>query len=170
MFPMFSPGVERRTHARLIRTLTCQSPPEVRVLPSTSITRLPRSYDPLRFPRWPPPLRSRWSCELRQAADLPQLPRPPSEDAVLTTPADRNRCLSVSSLPARPPPNLSRVGIRNFTFEACSSFTRVTACSVAHQPKSWLCHKAPIRSVAQPNRLSATTSYRQLHGWDFHHR
>jgi len=31
-----------------------------------------------------------------------------------------------------------------------------------------LCHKAPIQQVARPNRLSATTSYRQLHGWDFH--
>src|SRR5947209_5197002 len=78
------------------------------------------------------------ALELRSPpqADLPPLPRPPSEHAVLTTPADRNRCLSVSSLPARPSPHLSGVGIHNFTFEACSSFTRVTACPVAHRPKA----------------------------------
>ena len=46
-----------------------------------------------------------------------------------------------------------------------SSLTRVAACQIAHRPKGRLCHKAPIRPVAQPNRLSATTSYRQLHGW-----
>ena len=31
----------------------------------------------------------------------------------------------------RPSPNLGRVGIHDFTFEACSRFTRVTACQVA---------------------------------------
>jgi hypothetical protein len=42
--------------------------------------------------------------------------------------------LSISSLAARPSPNLSGVGIHNFTFEACSGFTHVTACRVARQP------------------------------------
>src|SRR5713226_656099 len=65
---------------------------------------------------------------------LPQLPRPPSLHAVLTTPVDRDRCLLVSSLPARPSPLCRRVGIHDFTFEACSSFTRVTAYKIAHPP------------------------------------
>src|SRR5438876_7190549 len=40
----------------------------------------------------------------------------------------------VSSLSAQPSPFLRRVGVHIFTFEACSSFTRVTACQVAHPP------------------------------------
>jgi hypothetical protein len=56
--------------------------------------------------------------------------------------------LSVSSLPARPSPNLSGVGIRDFTFEACSSFTRVAACQIAHRPNGQLYHKALILPVA----------------------
>jgi hypothetical protein len=65
---------------------------------------------------------------------LPQLPRPPSSHAVLTTPVDSNRCLLVSSLSARPSPLCRRVGIHDFTFEARSSFTRVTACQIAPPP------------------------------------
>jgi hypothetical protein len=70
--------------------------------------------------------------------------RSPSLHAVLTTPVDRCRCLlveetgalprRVSSLPVQPSPFVRRVGIHDFTFEACSSFTRVTACKVAHPP------------------------------------
>src|SRR6516162_5044430 len=53
------------------------------------------------------------------------------------TPADRDRC-SCRLLPprTRPSPFLSRVGIRNFTFEACSGFTYVTACRIAQPPKA----------------------------------
>jgi len=40
----------------------------------------------------------------------------------------------VSSLSTRPSPFHRRVGIHDYTFEACSSFTRVTACKVAHPP------------------------------------
>jgi hypothetical protein len=50
-------------------------------------------------------------------------------------PGGPNRCVSVSFLSARPSPVNRRVGIHDFTFEACSSFTRVTACKVACPPK-----------------------------------
>ena len=62
---------------------------------------------------------------------------------MLITPVDRIRCLlvvelrdpaRVSSLPVQPSPFVRRVGVHDFTFEACSSFTRVTACKVAHPP------------------------------------
>jgi hypothetical protein len=53
-------------------------------------------------------------------------------------PGGPNRCLSVSSPFVRPSPVNRRVGIHDFTFEACSSFTRVTACSIACPPKSGL--------------------------------
>jgi hypothetical protein len=62
---------------------------------------------------------------------------------VLTTPVDRIRCSLVdelrvparaSSLSMQPSPLPWRVGAHITTFEACSSFTRVTACKVAHPP------------------------------------
>ena len=46
--------------------------------------------------------------------------------------------MSVSSLSARPSPINRRVGVHDFTFEACSSFTRVTACKIACPPKGGL--------------------------------
>src|SRR5947209_19973960 len=123
-----------QAHRQSPHLCSFQSTPAVRALPFTGITRLPRSYDPFRLPLLAATLTVASELRAPPATDLPQLPRPPSRHAVLTTPVDRNRCLSASSLPARPSPNLSGVGIHNFTFEACSSFTRVTACLVAHQP------------------------------------
>src|ERR1700676_2807958 len=53
-------------------------------------------------------------------------------------PGGPNRCVSVSSLSARPSPVNRRVGIHDCTFEASSSFTRVTACKIARPPKGGL--------------------------------
>jgi hypothetical protein len=62
---------------------------------------------------------------------------------MLNTPVDRIRCslvgelrvpARVSSLSVLPSPLSGRVGVHITTFEACSSFTRVTACTVAHLP------------------------------------
>ena len=62
---------------------------------------------------------------------------------MLNTPVDRIRCslvgelrvpARVSSLSVQPSPFVGRVGVHDITFEACSSFTRVTACTVAHPP------------------------------------
>src|SRR6202035_1792565 len=65
-----------------------ESAPEVRALSSASITRLRRSYDPVRLPPWPPPF-----ATLRPlpspVTGLPRLPEPPFQRAVPTTPADR---------------------------------------------------------------------------------
>ena len=80
-------------------------------------------------------------------------------------PGGPNRCLSVSSLFARPSPVNGRVGIHDFTFGACSSFTRVTAYWVACPPKADFCPEASTRPVTRPSRSVATTSYRQLHEW-----
>src|SRR5215831_16001861 len=69
------------------------------------------------------------------APSLPHLPGSPSLHAVLTTPVDQIRCLlvcfsalprSASSLSVLPSPLSRRVGVHIVTFEACSSFTRVT--------------------------------------------
>ena len=68
-------------------------------------------------------------------------------------------------VPLGPSPLFRRVGVHDFTFEACSGFTHVTACRIAQPPKGGLCHEASARPVARSNRSSATRVYRQLPGW-----
>jgi hypothetical protein len=80
-------------------------------------------------------------------------------------PGGPNRCVSVSSLFPRPSPVNWRVGIHDFTFEACSGFTRVTACKVAARPQADSCPEASTRPVTRPDRSVATMSHRQLHRW-----
>jgi hypothetical protein len=50
-------------------------------------------------------------------------------------PGGPDRCVSVSSLPVQPSPFNRRVGVHDFTFEACSSFTHVAACLLAAHPR-----------------------------------
>ena len=113
------------------------STPEARALPSAGITRPQRSYGPLRLPGWPS------SFDDVEGATSAIPGSPPITQITFPTcraqyPGGPNRCLSVSSPFARPSPVNRRVGIHNFTFEACSSFTRVTACRVACPPKGGL--------------------------------
>ena len=70
------------------------------------------------------------------ATGLPRLPVSPSLRAVPTTPADRNGCIR-RLLPrsTRPSPNLRRVGVHIFTFEACSGFTRVRPARSLNRPR-----------------------------------
>src|SRR4051812_31723344 len=68
-------------------------------------------------------------------------------------------------VPLGPSPLFRRVGVHDFTFEACSGFTHVTACRIAQPPKGGLCHEASTRPVARSSRSSATRVYRQLPGW-----
>jgi len=44
--------------------------------------------------------------------------------------------MSVACRSVLPSPLFRRVGVHNFTFEACSGFTQVTACRVAQPPKA----------------------------------
>src|ERR1700722_16252158 len=64
--------------------------------------------------------------------------------------------LSTSSLLVLPSPVNGRVGIRDFTFEACSSFTHVAACQIAARLKADICPEAPTQSVTRPGRSVAT--------------
>jgi hypothetical protein len=75
-----------------------ESIPEVRVLPSTGITRLQRSYYPVRLPPVPPPEATLRALPSHQTG-LPRLPEPPFQRAVPTTPADRAGAY-VDSFPA----------------------------------------------------------------------
>src|SRR3954470_2874273 len=63
--------------------------------------------------------------------------------------------VSIASPLTRPSPFLRRVGIRIFTFEACSGFTRVTARWIARPPK------AAFVTRLQPSQLPDQTA-RQL--------
>jgi hypothetical protein len=106
--------------------------------------KAPPSYGPFQLPDWPPPFLATFGAATNQPIpSLPHSPKPPSLHAVLHTPVDRIRCslvgelrgpARVSSLSVLPSPLSGRVGVHITTFEACSSFTRVTACRVAHPP------------------------------------
>ena len=53
-------------------------------------------------------------------------------------------------IPLRPSPLCRRVGIRDFTFEACSGFTHVTARRVAQPPKAAFVTRLRPGSSTQP--------------------
>src|SRR3954453_2531411 len=131
-----------------------QSAPEARALSSASITRPQRSYGPLRLPSDPPPVR-RWGCQPSRDGSPPM--------TRITLPAcrapypggSRRVPVSIASPLTRPSPFPRRVGIRIFTFEACSGFTRVTARWIAQPPK------AAFVTRLQPSQLPDQTA-RQL--------
>src|SRR5712691_4811326 len=85
------PNLTRRcqTHRQSPFLPSFTSTPEARALPSAGITRLHRSYGPLRLPGWPPPFLTTSGTRSPPVPSLPQLPGSPSLHAVLTTPVDR---------------------------------------------------------------------------------
>jgi hypothetical protein len=64
--------------------------------------------------------------------------------------------VSISSLSVLPSPVNRRVGIHDFTFGACSSFTRVAACQIACPPIADVGPEAPTQPVTRPSRSVAT--------------
>ena len=135
-----------RTRIRLHLAIV-ESAAEVRVLSFAGVTRPQRSYDPVRLPPEPPPEAASMARPPPETG-LPRLPRSPFQRAVPTTPADQDeRSCRLLPRPARPSPSLRRVGIRIFTFEACSGFTRVTAHRIARPPK------VAFLAGLQPSRL-----------------
>src|SRR6476646_8645541 len=131
-----------------------ESAPEVRALSSASITRLQRSYDPVRLPPWPSP-----SATLRPLpSPLTGLPRFTNHLSDVPCPLPRRIervRVSIASPLMLPSPFDRRVGIRIVTFEACSGFTHVTARQIAQPPK------AAFVTRLQPCRLPGRTA-RQL--------
>lgn len=98
--------------------------PEVRLLPSTGITRLLRYSETLRLPARPPPkvtLRTR----SRSHPGLPRCAREPFVRAIPTTPVDHHRC-SLRSFPAalRPSRRLGPSSCSGSWWEASSSSCR----------------------------------------------
>ena len=110
---------------------------QLRPLPSTGVTRLRRYYEPLRHPSRPGP--SLTSCQLIVCAITAGTSRvvdgPLCLHAVANTPAGlMETCSLVRSHQLRPSPKPGRVGSCITRFEACSAFTRVTACMLAWSP------------------------------------
>ena len=151
------------------------SSPEARGFPSTGITRLPRYFCPSPTPRWceilsdpahrsrpchhPGPLLLTADYLLGMLCSVPRWPNPCRWLSVWRAPAPGSSGL------ARPSPLPRRVGIHIASFEACSSFTRVTACQLARPPFRGLCRKVPARPVSQPIRSPAIESNHQLFEW-----
>ncbi len=108
--------------------------PEPGPLPSTGITRLRQYYGPLRVPHRPAPKeqlrasdsRTVWASRVATRSFSTCHPHYPGEP-----PGARS---VVPPRVLRPSPLCRRVGARNFTFEACSGFTRVTARGFASSP------------------------------------
>jgi hypothetical protein len=132
-----------------------ESIPEVRVLPSPGVTRLHRYYDPVRLPSQPPP---EVGVEVATLAAM-GLPRFTDHlpDVLCPLPRRIERVqMSITSPSTRPSPSYRRVGIRDFTFEACSGFTRVTARRVARPPKAAFVRR--LRSSQSPSQTARQLS------------
>ena len=110
---------------------------ELRSLPSTGITQLPRYYEPLRHPKAP----SLSLTGFRLVVADHALGLPVFRALSLCTRcrhypgAASGRIASlISSRRINLPRKGCRVGLRIVLFEACSAFTRVTACTLALSP------------------------------------
>src|SRR5271167_1915612 len=69
----------------------------------------------------------------------------------------------------RPSPYDRRVGSHVDCFEACSAFTRVTACTLAESPDATLLHRSvSARVVASSPRSDCFRLERPVAGWDSH--
>ena len=142
-FPDFIRCCQAHRHSPVLSSFT--NSPEARALPSIGITRLPRYIWPFPTPRWSAALSGdvRGSRFPRPSRASPTDARLPFWRAVLTTPVDPMgarrlslwRAPAPGSSPSVPPsPVFGRVGVHIAAFEACSSFTRVTARQIARPP------------------------------------
>src|SRR5471030_1194815 len=109
---------------------------ELRSLPSTGVTRLPRYYEPLRHPRAPSlSLTGSRLVIADHALGLPVFRALSLCTCCRQYPgAASGRSFAHSPSRISLPRNGSRVGLRIVLFEACSAFTRVAACTLALSP------------------------------------
>jgi hypothetical protein len=123
---------------------------QLKPLPSIGVTRLLRYYEPLRHPTRPG--LSLTSCQLIRTAITAGTSRVASDPlclhAVANSPAGpMETCSLVPSHRLRPSPNRRRVGPCITLFEACSTFTHVTACMPAESPMRPSTPKASAASL-----------------------
>jgi hypothetical protein len=112
---------------------------------------------------------SRRPEDVVEAATLPAMGLPRFTDHLPDVPCPLPRRIervhmSIACPSVLPSPLCRRVGIRDFTFEACSDFTHVTARPVARPPARPLSRGFdPASYPAKP--LVSYQTYRQLSGW-----
>ena len=137
---------------------------ELRPLPSTGVTRLPRYYGPVRHPGRPGLSLAGVRLEVTRLhrLGLPVLRRFSRLSTCRrhypggTAGSDRfMRGCQPLGIPQRrrPSPFIWRVGSHIKPFEACSAFTRVTACRLAAPPRRYLCLEGSdgfVTSTAAP--------------------
>ena len=136
--------IANRLHLALFESI-----PEVRVLPSTGITRLQRSYYPLQLPPMPPeatlrPLPS-------HQTGLPRLPEPPFQRAVPTTPADRAGAY-VDCFPASRQMAGGSASALSLSRPAQASLTLRPAGSLSRPQATFVTRLQPMRLPAQAAR------------------
>src|SRR5262245_34642487 len=110
---------------------------ELRSLPSTGVTRLPRYYEPLRHPKAPGLSLTGFRLVIAdRALGLPVLRTLSLCTCFRHCPGDASVGTTLLISPTRIslPRKGRRVGLRIVLFEACSAFTRVTACTLAPSP------------------------------------
>jgi hypothetical protein len=110
---------------------------ELRSLPSTGITRLQRYYEPLRHPKAPGLSLTGFRLVLADhTLGLPVLRALSLCTCCRHYPGAASGCTASLTSPSRIslPRKGRRVVLRIVLFEACSAFTRVTACTLAPSP------------------------------------
>ena len=161
---------------------------EPRPLPSTGVTRLRRYYGPLRYPRRPSlSLAGRpheWGSP-RVEGERPFTARVSRVALDLHVPtcrrhypggplgSDRSWDGLFHPFPLhpqrrRPSPSECRVGVHIGRFEACSTFTRITACRLAESPLRPVCLEGSDGFVASTAAPIATGWSDPVAGWELH--
>ena len=131
---------------------------QLRLLPSTGITRLHQYYEPLRHPSRPG--LSLASCQLITAITAGTsrvMYGPLCLHAVANTSAGLiETCSLVRFHQLRPSPKSGRVGSCISRFGACSAFTHVTVCIARRVANATLCTRGSSSFVASTAALIAT--------------
>jgi hypothetical protein len=145
-----------------------KSTPEVRALCSASITRLQRSYGPVRLPPEPPPEATLRPLPSHQTG-LPRLLGLPFRRAVPTTPADRAGA-RVDCFPVRAAfPKWQEGRHPHCHFRGLLRLHSRYGPPDRSAAQGNLCHEAPAQPVTRPNRSSASGSIDNFPGGIFLH-
>ena len=138
----------------------------MRVLSSAGVTRPQWSYNPLRFPDWPSPLRTTFGGATSTSPGYPPLAQITFSACRAHYPGGSEQVL-VGSFPARaafPVFQAGRHPHRHFRgLLKLHSRYGLHSCSPTIRG---LYREAPSWLVPRPGRSQATKSYRQLLGWD----
>ncbi len=145
-----------QAHRQSPHLIRFENVPEVRVLPSTGITRLQRYYDPVRLPPGPVPYSTVEAATLVQNGSPPLAPSPVSTCCSHYPGGPVQVHLSAASPVRAAFPEL-RAGRRpQLPFRGLLRLYTRYGPSIRSTAQGGLCRRASIRPVTQPHRLPAT--------------